>query len=78
MLAYAEQITKDASRISQTDIDHLRSAGLRDLNIADIALAASYRNFMSIYFDAVGAITEPDFLDADLEVRAEMAVGKPA
>ena len=78
MLAYAEQITKDASRVSLTDIDELRSVGLSDLNIADIALAASYRNFMSRYFDAVGASAEPDFLDADPDVRAEMAVGKPA
>jgi len=39
MLAYAEQITRDASRIGQEDIDRLRSVGLTDLNIADIALA---------------------------------------
>jgi uncharacterized peroxidase-related enzyme len=73
MLAYAEQITIDASRISQADIDHLRSVGFTDLNIADIALAASFRNFLSRYFDAVGAEAEPDFLDDDLSVRAELS-----
>ena len=78
MLAYAEQIAVDASKITQADIDDLRAAGLSDLNIADIALAASYRCFMSRYFDAVGATVEPDFLDDDPEVRAELAVGKPA
>lgn len=78
MLAYAEQITRDASRIGEADIDRLRAVGLSDLNIADIALAASFRNFMSRYFDAVGATVEPEFLDADPEVRARMAVGKPA
>jgi alkylhydroperoxidase family enzyme len=76
MLAYAEQITRDASRITQEDIDRLRSVGLTDLNIADIALAASYRNFMSRYFDAVGATAEPDFLDADPATRDLMAVGR--
>jgi uncharacterized peroxidase-related enzyme len=76
MLAYAEQITKDASRIGQADIDRLRTVGFSDLNIADIALAASFRNFMSRYFDAVGATVEPEFLDADPEVRAQMSVGK--
>lgn len=75
MLAYAEQITIDASRITQVDIDFLRAAGLTDLNIADIALAASFRNFLSRYFDAVGAEVEPDFLDGDLDVRNEMSVG---
>ena len=76
MLAYAEQIAIDASKITQADIEALRATGLTDLNIADIALAASYRCFMSRYFDAVGATVEPDFLDEDAQVRAEMAVGK--
>ena len=76
MLAYAEQITRDASRIGPADIDRLRAVGFTDLNIADIALAASYRNFMSRYFDAVGATVEPEFLDSDPAVRAQMSVGK--
>lgn len=73
MLRYAEQITIDASRICQPDIDDLRAVGFTDLNIADIALAASFRNFLSQYFDAVGAEAEPDFLDDDLIVRAELS-----
>lgn len=76
MLAYVEQITVDASRITQADIDNLRAAGFTDLNIADIALAASFRNFLSRYFDAVGAEAEPDFLDGDLSVRTELSAGR--
>ncbi len=76
MLAYAEQITVDASRIRQEDIDSLRAVGLTDGNIADIALAASFRNFLSRYFDAVGAEAEPEFLDDDLSVRRELSVGR--
>jgi alkylhydroperoxidase family enzyme len=76
MLAYAEQITRDASRITEADIDRLRAVGLTDLNIADIALAASFRSFLSRYFDAVGAEAEADFLDPDPNVRAQMSVGK--
>jgi alkylhydroperoxidase family enzyme len=75
MLAYAEQITRDASKITQSNIDRLRAVGLSDLNIADIALAASYRNFMSRYFDAVGATVEPQFLDEDMAVREMLNVG---
>lgn len=75
MLAYAEQITVDASRIGQADIESLRAVGLSDLNIADIALAASFRNFLSRYFDAVGAEAEPEFLDGDLAVRKELSAG---
>ncbi len=76
MLAYAEQITRDASRITPADIARLRAVGLSDLNIADIALAASFRSFMSRYFDAVGATVEPQFLDADPALRLQLNVGK--
>jgi alkylhydroperoxidase family enzyme len=75
MLAYAEQITIDASRIDQGSIDTLRAVGLTDRNIADVALVASFRNFLSRYFDAVGARAEPEFLDDDPHVRKELAVG---
>lgn len=76
MLDYAAQISRDASRITEADIQRLRDLGLTDLNIADIALAASFRAFVSRYFDAVGATAEPGFLDADPAVREEMAVGR--
>ena len=76
MLAYAEQITVDASQIKLDDIESLRATGFTDLNSADIALAASFRNFLSRYFDAVGAEAEPEFLDDDLSVRQELAAGR--
>ncbi len=76
MLAYAEQITLDASKIAPGTIERLRGVGLSDLNIADIALAASFRNFMSRYFDAVGATVEADFMDEDPTVRSLLSVGK--
>lgn len=75
MLDYAAQISRDASRITEADIERLRQVGFSDLNIADIALAASFRAFMSRYFDAVGATPEAGFLDADPAVRAELAGG---
>ncbi|MGJ7043203.1 alkylhydroperoxidase family enzyme [Shinella sp. BE166] len=75
MLTYTEQIMRNASQITDADIQRLRNVGFTDLNIADIALAASFRSFMSRYFDAVGARVEPEFLDSDPVVRAEMAVG---
>ncbi|WP_309068254.1 hypothetical protein [Microbacterium sp.] len=77
MLDYAEQIAIDASRIRAADIDRLRAVGFTDLNIADIAYAASFRCFLSRYFDAVGATAELPFLDEDPAVRERLAVGKP-
>jgi len=76
MLAYAEKITKDASRISQADIDRLRSVGFTDQEICDIVLCAAFRCFVSRFFDATGADPEAAFLDSDEEFRTAMNVGR--
>jgi uncharacterized peroxidase-related enzyme len=76
MLAYAEKIAKDASEVTQTDIERLRAVGFSDQQICDIALCAAWRCFVSRFFDAVGAGAEPAFLDADPEFREAMTVGK--
>jgi uncharacterized peroxidase-related enzyme len=77
MLDYAEKITRDASRITIDDIGRLRDAGFSDTQICDIALCASFRSFVSRFFDAVGAVPEDAFLDSDEEFRTAMTVGKP-
>lgn len=76
MLAYAEKIAKDASRVSQADIDRLRAVGFTDQQICDIALCASFRCFVSRFFDSMGAAPEAAFIDSDPEFRAAMTVGK--
>lgn len=76
MLAYAEKITLDASEVEQRDIDRLRAVGFTDVQICDIALCASFRCFVSRFFDATGAGPEEVFLDADEDFREAMTVGK--
>jgi uncharacterized peroxidase-related enzyme len=77
MLAYAEKITRDASSIVQPDIDRLRAVGFSDQQICDIALCASFRSFVSRFFDAVGAGPEPVYISDDATFREAMTVGKP-
>lgn len=76
MLAYAEKIARNASEITQSDIDRLRAVGFTDREICDIALCASFRCFVSRYFDAVGAAPEPAYIDSDPAFRKAMTVGK--
>ncbi|MEJ1119978.1 alkylhydroperoxidase [Phyllobacterium sp. CCNWLW109] len=76
MLAYAEKITRDASKVEQEDINRLRAAGFTDVQICDIALCASFRCFVSRFFDATGAAPEAIFLDPDTNFQTAMTVGK--
>jgi uncharacterized peroxidase-related enzyme len=76
MLFYAETIAKDASRVTNEHIARLKSVGFTDVQICDIALCASFRCFVSRFFDAVGAGPEPAFIDTDADFRRAMTVGK--
>jgi uncharacterized peroxidase-related enzyme len=76
MLAYAEKIARDASQITQRDVDRLRAVGFTDRQICDIALCAAFRCFVSRFFDAMGAGPEAAFLDGDETFRTAMTVGK--
>jgi uncharacterized peroxidase-related enzyme len=76
MLAFAETVVKDASKVTQAHIDRLRAVGFTDVQICDIALCAALRCFMSRFFDAMGAGPEKHFLDPDDAFRKALTVGK--
>lgn len=76
MLAYAEQIALDASQITQGMIDRLRAVRFTDQQICDIALCASFRCFVSRFFDAMGAGPEAVYIDADAAFREPLTVGR--
>ena len=64
MMDYASKISTDSGSITSADVDLLRADGLNDQQITDIALAAVARNFLSRFFDALGA-------RADVELQAQ-------
>ncbi len=68
MMAFAEKVIRDATTMTQTDIDALKQHGFSDAEIFDIAAAAAARCFISKTADALGA--EPD--EAFLEIREEL------
>ena len=58
VMAFAEQVALDATAITHEDVARLRSAGLTDSQIFDVAATAAGRSFFSKTLDALG--TEPD------------------
>jgi len=77
MLAYAEKVTLNAYKVTQKDIDELRSHGFSDGEILDIALTAAARNFFSKTLDAVGAEPDPKYLKLEDSLRQTLTVGRP-
>jgi len=55
LMDYASKISIDSGSITPADLDQLRQDGLDDQQITDVALAAVARNFISRFFDALGA-----------------------
>ncbi|HEY5168819.1 MAG TPA: peroxidase, partial [Thermoleophilia bacterium] len=65
MMDYAQKIARSANEITQADVDALRTLGLEDIEIVDIALTATMRCFASKTFSALGA--GPDAAFDELE-----------
>jgi uncharacterized peroxidase-related enzyme len=55
MMEFAQKIIRNASEITQADVDALRALDLEDVEILDITLTATMRSFASKTFDALGA-----------------------
>ncbi len=54
MLDYVVQLTRDATRISRSDHEGLRSVGFDDKAILQITLIASWFNYINRVADALG------------------------
>ena len=54
MLEYAEQMTRDATRISPDDHARLRAVGFDDRGILQITLIAAWFNYINRVADALG------------------------
>ncbi len=58
IMAFAKKIALHAYKVTEADVDELRSCGLSDEEILDVALTAAARSFFSKTLDAMGC--EPD------------------
>ena len=59
MLEFAEQITRDATRITPAFHERLRAVGFDDRGILQIALIASWFNYINRVADSLGVGREP-------------------
>jgi alkylhydroperoxidase family enzyme len=76
VMEFAGKIVEDASSVEQADIERLRSAGLSDEDILDVALAATARCFFSKTLDALGAQPDAKYAELDPEIRDALTIGR--
>jgi uncharacterized peroxidase-related enzyme len=70
------QVVRDATAITQEDIDRLRDLGLADEDILSVILAAAARCFFSKALDAVGAAADASYAELEPDLRAALTVGR--
>lgn len=70
LMDYASKISRDSGSVTKEDVDILRQDGLTDQQITDVALAVVARNFISRFFDALGADPDPELIAKEPELGA--------
>lgn len=78
VVAFAEQVARDATSITADDVEALRAHGLGEQDITDVIVAATARCFFAKTLDAAGA--QADARLAALEpaaLREALTVGRP-
>ena len=77
MMRFAEKIVRDASSVTQEDVDALRGLGFTDAEIFDITVAATTRCFFSKTLDALGARADAAYTALPEPLRSVLTVGRP-
>ena len=75
--AYARKIADDASAITAEDVEELRTHGLSDTEIFDIAAAAAGRAFFTKLLDALGVQPDAAANNIDDSFKIPLTVGRP-
>ena len=73
----ADKVARDATSVTQADVDQLRTLGLTDREILDVVLAAAARCFFSKTLDALGAEPDAKYSELQPELRDTLTVGRP-
>jgi uncharacterized peroxidase-related enzyme len=74
----AAKLVRDATAITESDVDELRRLGLGDAEILDVAAAAGARCFFSKTLDALGVQPDREYADLEpAELREALVTGRP-
>ncbi len=75
---FATKVARDASSITEADVERLRAVGLADAEVADVVFAVAARAFFTKVLDGLGAqLDTATAATFEPELLASMLVGRP-
>lgn len=78
IMDFAAKVARDATSVTQQDIDGLKRHGMSDAEIFDVTAAAAARCFFSKMLDALGAAPDHAYAERlDPKLRQNLAIGRP-
>jgi uncharacterized peroxidase-related enzyme len=77
MMRFSRKVARDASTITEADVQRLKDHGLNDADVFDVAATAAGRAFFTKVLDAVGSLPDAGFMSLDENLRAHLVVGRP-
>ena len=72
----ADKVVRDATTVTEADVERLRGLGLSDADILDVVLAAAARCFFSKVLDGLGIAPDAQYAGLDPELRDALTVGR--
>lgn len=77
MMDFTQKVVRDATSITEVDIEALRRHGFSDPEIFDITVTATARCFFSKTLDALGALPDRIYMNLEEDLREALTVGRP-
>jgi len=78
IMIFVSKVVRDATSVTQADIDALKTHALTDAEIFDIVAAASARCFFSKTLDALGTTPDQAYVDKlGPDLAHKLALGRP-
>lgn len=79
IMDFAEKAAGQPAAVTEADVQSLRSLGLSDREIFDVALAVAARAFFATLIESLGTSPESPMVEAlEPELLAALTVGRPA
>lgn len=79
IMDFAEKAASQPAAVTLSDVDRLRSLGLSDREIFDVALAVAARAFFATLIESLGTKPEASMVDAlEPQLLSALTVGRPA